>query len=66
MKAFSEANKMEIPPLDESKLTSLDKRKENYIHRLLSDVEISKPEHIDYYMKPQNIISLIDRTDIIF
>ena len=66
MKAFSEANKMEIPPLDESKLTSSDKRKENYIHRLLSDVEISKPEHIDYYMKPQNIISLIDRTDIIF
>lgn len=66
MKTFSEANKMEIPPLDESKLTSSDKRKENYIHRLLSDVEISKPEHIDYYMKPQNIISLIDRTDIIF
>ena len=66
MKAFSEANKMEIPPLDESKLASSDKRKENYIQRILSDVEISKPEHIDYYMKPQNIISLIDRTDIIF
>lgn len=32
----------------------------------LGKVEITKPEHIDYYMRPQNIISLIDRTDIIF
>lgn len=66
MKAFSEANKMEIPTFDESIFSALDKRKENYIHRLLSGVEISRPEHIDYYMNPQNIISLIDRTDIIF
>ena len=66
MKAFYEANNMEIPPIDESIYTVLEKRKENYIHRLLSDVEITKPEHIDYYMKPKNIIALIDRTDMIF
>lgn len=61
-----DAEKMENPPMDESIYTVLEKRKENYIHRLLSDVEITKPEHIDYYMKPKNIITLIDRTDIIF
>lgn len=66
MKAFSQANKMKLPRIDESIYTPLDKRKENYIHRLLSEVEISKPEHIEYYMKSKNIISLIDRTDIIF
>ena len=56
MRAFSEANRLEIPPLNEGILTELDRRKEKYISKLLSDVEITKPEHIDYYMKPQNII----------
>lgn len=66
MRAFSEANRFEIPPLDEGILTELDRRKEKYISKLLSGVEITKPEHIDYYMKPQNIIFLINNTDIIF
>lgn len=39
-------------------------RNENYVHRLLRDVEISEPEQIDYYLKPENI-SLINETDII-
>lgn len=62
MRAFSEANQLEVPPLDEGILTELDRRKEKYISRLLSGVEITKPEHIDYYMKPQNIIFLINHT----
>lgn len=66
MRAFSEANRLEIPPLDEGILTELDRRKEKYISKLLSGVEITKPEHIDYYMKPLNIIFLINNTDIIF
>lgn len=66
MRTFSEANRLENPPLDEGILTELDRRKEKYISRLLSSVEITKPEHIDYYMKPQNIILLINSTDIIF
>ncbi len=66
MRAFSEANRLDIPPLDEGILTELDRRKEKYISRLLIGVEITKPEHIDYYMKPKNIILLINSTDIIF
>ena len=66
MRAFSEANRLQIPPLDGGILTELDRRKEKYISRLLSSVEITKPEYIDYYMKPQNIILLINSTDIIF
>nr|DAG67923.1 MAG TPA: Ribosomal protein L11 methyltransferase [Caudoviricetes sp.] len=66
IKSFSKSNNIPIPPIDDSMLTDLDKRKTAYIQSLLGKVEITKPEHIDYYMRPQNIISLIDRTDIIF
>lgn len=66
IKAFLKANKLEIPPIDEGIFNELDKRKERYIQRLLSNVEITKPEDIDYYMNSQNIISLIDNTNIIF
>lgn len=66
MKSFSEANNISVPEVDDSILTDLDKRKDAYIHKLLEDVEITKPEHIDYYMRPQNIISLIDRTELVF
>lgn len=41
-------------------------RNENYIQRLLFNEEISKPEHIDFYLNPDNLIKLIDETDIIY
>lgn len=66
MKGFSEAKRLEIPQVDEDISTELDKRIGTYIKKLLEKEEITKPEHIDYYMNPQNIISLIDRTDLIF
>lgn len=37
-----------------------------YIHRLLQNEEISRVEHIRYYMDHKNIISMIDQTDILF
>ena len=66
MKSFSEANHIDIPPMEDIPLTQEDIRKEQYIHKLLEDVEISKPEHIDYYMNPRNLITLINETDIVF
>ena len=39
---------------------------ESYIHKLLEDVEITKPEHVDYYMNPKTIINLINGADLVF
>jgi hypothetical protein len=39
-------------------------RTERYVKELIKNIEITKPEHIDYYLNPKNIISLIDMTDI--
>ena len=55
-----------MPLLDEGILTEVDKRKTKYVQELLEDVEITKPEHIDYYMDPKNIIDLVNRTELIF
>ena len=66
LSAFSKANNLEVPLLDEGILTEVDKRKTKYVQELLEDVEITKPEHIDYYMDPKNIIDLVNRTELIF
>ena len=66
MKSFSVTVNMDISQADEIPITEDDIRKERYIHALFEDVEITKPEHIDYYMNPKNIIDLINRTDIVF
>ena len=63
---FSEASNINIPPVNDIPLTEEDIRKEKYIHKLFEDVEITKPEHIDYYMNPKNIIELINKTNILF
>ena len=66
MKGFSEANHIDIPSADDIRFTEDDTRIEKYIHKLLENVEITKPEHIDYYMNPKNIIDLVNRTDMVF
>ena len=66
MKSFSAAIDIDTPQVDDSSFTEDDIRKERYIHALFENVEITKPEHIDYYMNPKNIIDLINRTDIVF
>ncbi len=64
MKAFSEVMGIKTPddigiPIPEEEL-----RTERYVKELIKNIEITKPEHIDYYLNPKNIISLIDMTDI--
>ena len=53
-------------PLADCKIPPEQYRNENYIQRLLFNEEISKPEHIDFYLNPDNLIKLIDETDIIY
>ena len=63
---FSETNHISIPPVDDIQFKEDEVRKEKYIHKLLENVEITKPEHIDYYMNLKNIINMINKTDIVF
>lgn len=58
IKSFSKINNLEVsnPNPDPSET---DMRKEAFIHRLLKNVEISKPEDVDFYLTPKNIIKLI-------
>ena len=41
-----------------------EKKLADYVARLVENVDIEKPEHIDYYLTPRNITSLLDRTEI--
>ena len=65
IKSFSKMNNYEVtnPNPDPSED---DLRKENYIHRLMKNVEISKPEDVDFYLTPKNIIKLINKTKLVF
>jgi hypothetical protein len=65
LKGFSETNKLDLLP-ENFQFSEDDKRKEKYIHSLLEDEEITKPEHIDYYLNPKNIIELINKTELIY
>lgn len=65
IKSFSKINNLEVsnPNPDPSET---DLRKEAFIHRLLKNVEISKPEDVDFYLTPKNIIKLISKSKLIF
>lgn len=63
---FAFSNNIGISLIDEHIITGLDKRTMKYVQELLQDVEITKPEHIDYYMDPKNILNLVNITQIIF
>lgn len=65
LKAFSKSNNLDIPK-PEFELPDRELRKKSYIHRLMKNIEISKPEDIDYYLFPKNIIKLINKTKICF
>lgn len=41
-------------------------RKLDYVKRLLSGVEITRPEHLDYYLNPKNMMKLIRETEEVF
>ena len=65
IKSFSKINNLEVsnPNPDPSEI---DLRKEAFIHRLLKNVEISKPEDVDFYLTPKNIIKLINKSKYTF
>lgn len=65
IKSFSKINNLEVsnPNPDPSET---DLRKEAFIHRLLKNVEISKPEDVDFYLTPKNIIKLINKSKLTF
>lgn len=65
LKSFSETKNIELPPVDYP-FSEDYIRKEEYIHKLFEKVEITKPEHIDYYLNPKNIINIIDKATIIY
>ncbi len=65
LKAFS--NNMNVPlgnmNDNEFPIPENEKKLADYVARLVENVEIEKPEHIDYYLTPRNITSLLDRTE---
>lgn len=66
MRAFSEAMGIKKHDDFDIPIPEEELRTERYVKELLRNIEITKPEHIDYYLNPKNIISLIDKTDIIY
>ena len=66
LKAFS--NNMNVPlgnmNDNEFPIPENEKKLADYVARLVENVDIEKPEHIDYYLTPRNITSLLDRTEI--
>lgn len=65
LKAFAKNNHIELP-INEANLPEEELRKVNYIHRLMKNVEINKPEDMDYYFNPKNIIKLINKSKLTF
>lgn len=64
MKGFYSASGIPMPDEENIPYSEDDIRRADYVARLLEGVEITKPEHIDYYMKPKNLLDMIDRTNI--
>lgn len=65
MESFFRANHMDLSDMPEYK-DEISARIGKYVHNLLKKAEIRTPEHISYYMDLKNIISMINRTDVIF
>lgn len=66
MQGLSE--EMKIAPIEgmDAQISDGEIRTENYVRELVKDIEITKPEHIDYYLNPKNIAAMIDKTDLIY
>ena len=64
--SFITTNGGQLPYPSQVKMAIIGDRAARYIKRLLKNEGISRVQHIHYYMKPENIISMIDKTDILF
>lgn len=67
LSAFYRAVGIPIPELSAELIgNEIEMRKKNYVHRLLRKAEIRTIDDLDFYMKPENIIRLINKTKITF
>lgn len=68
LKAFSKNMNVPLGNMNDNEfpIPENEKKLADYVARLVENVEIEKPEHIDYYLTPRNITSLLDRTEIKF
>lgn len=64
MDAFYKAKEMKVP--NYASEPGYLYRDHKYISELLKNAKLSKEENIDYYMNPDTIIKLINKSDIIF
>lgn len=66
LKAFSKNMNVPLGNMNDNEfpIPENEKKLADYVARLVENVEIEKPEHIDYYLTPRNITSLLDRTEI--
>ena len=66
LKAFSKNMNVTLGNMNDNEfpIPENEKKLADYVARLVENVEIEKPEHIDYYLTPRNITSLLDRTEI--
>lgn len=65
LKTFAKNNHIELP-INEFDLPDEELRKVKYIRCLMKNVEINKPEDMDYYFNPKNIIKLINKSKLTF
>jgi len=61
LRSFSKAARFEEPVIPSDLYTGIEKRITEYVHNLLKKAEITRPEDIDYYTNPKNIINLINK-----
>ncbi len=57
------------PTLGEKDIPGIPKeeqRKADYVKRLLRDAKISRPEHLDYYLRPETVMELMKETEEVF
>ena len=64
-KGYMRAKRISIPEMPYA-ISPAEKRIQNYIERLFENEVISKPEHMDYYLNPNNLIDMINNTDLVY
>ena len=63
LKAFSKNMNVPLGNMNDNEfpIPENEKKLADYVARLVENVEIEKPEHIDYYLTPRNITSLLKK-----
>ena len=66
LETFFHSNDILLPYTPQARMSIMGYKAGNYVKRLLEHEEISRVDHIRYYLKPENIIFLINKTNIVF